>query len=592
MLNRMRTSSTFLILAFLLASLTSAPPALAARPTPEAAGTRSETGSPQARTAGEPAQTSAFKVFIRGVQIGTEQATVSRSGTDWVIASTSAAGPPLALTLRRAEIRYTSDWRPLSVALEGHSRDQPIDVQTTFAGTEARSRVLQDGSTVEKTDRVSPGVVVLPNHFFAAYTGLAVRLESTAPGDEVRVYVAPRAEIGVVLESVGEQRLQTADRSFVVRRYRIGIRNPGATLTAEVWAEHGGRLVRFSIPSVSLDVVREDAASVAARAQPFHRDGDEDARIPAAGFSLAATISRPRPRPPSQPGTTNRPESERLPAVVLVAGSGARDRDEVVTGIPLFGHFASALADAGLLVVRYDRRGVGQSGGRPESATLQDYADDVRAVVRYLAERQDVDPKRISLVGHGEGAWVAMLAASREKKVARLAVLAAAATSGGDLVVVQQRRTLDRGSFSEAEKHVKIELQKKIHQAVLTGAGWDDIPAELRKQADTPWFASFLAFDPARVMPRVSQPILIVHGELDRQVEPASADQLAALARARKKSGGEEVVKIPGVNHLLVPATTGEVAEYTSLTEAELSPSATEAITAWLASDGKPKARS
>jgi pimeloyl-ACP methyl ester carboxylesterase len=583
MLNQMRA---FAILS-ILASLPALPgsPSAWSSPTPGVSpGAHAGDAGPQASTDGSPAQAAAFKVFIRGVQIGTEQATVSRSGSDWVISSTSTVGPPMTVTLRRAEIRYTSDWQPLSIALEGTFRDQRMDVQTTFAGTEARSRVLQDGSTVEKSDPVSPGAVALPNHFFAAYTGLAVRLERAAPGSEVRTYVAPRAEIGVLLESVGEQRLQTAGRSFVARRYRVAMRNPGATLTGEVWAEPGGRLVRFSLPSVSLDVVREDVASVAARVQTLHRDGDEDARIPAAGFSLAATISRPPPAAGSRPApATARPEKERWPAIVLVAGSNAMDRDEVVTGIPLFGHFASALADAGFLVVRYDRRGVGQSGGRPESATMQDYADDVRAVVRYLADRRDVDPKRIAVVGHGDGAWIAMLAASREKKVGRLVLLSAPSTGGGDLVLAQQRQALDRGSFSEAEKQAKIELQKKIHHAVLTGGGWEDIPPELRKQADTPWFASFLAFDPARVVPRLSQPVLIVQGELDRTIGPDSADKLAALARARKKSPGEEVAKIPGANYLLVPATPREITEYTSLTGATPSPDVTSAVTTWLA---------
>ena len=67
--------------------------------------------------------------------------------------------------------------------------------------------------------------------------------------------------------------------------------------------------------------------------------------------------------------------------------------------------------------MRYDKRGYGQSGGRAESATIQDYAEDVRAVVRWLLQRKDVDPKRIAVVGHSEGAWVALLAASRERRI-------------------------------------------------------------------------------------------------------------------------------------------------------------------------------
>ena len=58
------------------------------------------------------------------------------------------------------------------------------------------------------------------------------------------------------------------------------------------------------------------------------------------------------------------------------------------------------------------------------------------------------------------------------------------------------------------------------------------------------------------------QPVLMVQGELDTQVQPHHADKLAAFARARKGTKAlVEVVKVPGVNHLLVPAKTGDVAD-------------------------------
>src|SRR6185503_9750929 len=128
---------------------------------------------------------------------------------------------------------------------------------------------------------------------------------------------------------------------------------------------------------------------------------------------------------------------------------------------------AGSLAREDFLVLRYDKRGVGQSGGRSERATLQDYADDLMAAVKWLAKRQDVDPRRIAVVGHSEGVAVALLA--------------------------------------------------------------------VREQADSTWFRSLLLFDPAKVMPKVKQPMLIVQGDLDMQVPAHHADTLAKLARARKK---------------------------------------------------------
>ena len=95
-------------------------------------------------------------------------------------------------------------------------------------------------------------------------------------------------------------------------------------------------------------------------------------------------------------------------------------------------------------------------------------------------------------------------------------------------------------------------------------------------------FASLLAFDPSEVMEKVKQPVLIIHGELDTQVPAHHADKLAELARGRKKAAAVEVKRLPSINHLLVRATTGEVAEYGVLTERAITPEAGEAIAVWL----------
>ena len=137
-----------------------------------------------------------------------------------------------------------------------------------------------------------------------------------------------------------------------------------------------------------------------------------------------------------------------MPAVILLAGPGAADRDGIVAGIPTLGQLAGAIADAGFLAVRYDKRGYGQSGGRAESATLSDYADDARSVFTWLRNRRDVDPDRIAVLGHSEGAWVALLAASRERRIAGVVAIAAPSSTGAELVLEQQRYVLDQSKAS------------------------------------------------------------------------------------------------------------------------------------------------
>lgn len=298
---------------------------------------------------------------------------------------------------------------------------------------------------------------------------------------------------------------------------------------------------------------------------------DADVQIPANGFHLAGTLTTP-------PAVADRLRS---PAILLIGGSGRTDRDETVAGVAIFAQLARALADDGFIVLRYDKRGVGQSGGRTESATLSDYADDVIAAVKWLSKRKDVDPKRIVLCGHSEGGAVALIAASREKKIDAVVTIAAPGSTGAELILAQQQHALDRLKVSDEEKEAKVALQKKIQSAVVNGNGWEGVPDDLRRQADTPWFRSLLLYDPAQILPKVSQPLLVIQGDLDTQVPPAQADRLGELGKSRKKSPPTEVVHLPGINHLLLPAKTGEATD-TSPSGSSVSPKVTETIAGWI----------
>src|SRR5205085_12177000 len=113
------------------------------------------------------------------------------------------------------------------------------------------------------------------------------------------------------------------------------------------------------------------------------------------------------------------------------------------------------------------------------------------------------------------------------------------------------------------ERQAKIDEQKKINDAVV-GGNLSQLPPNVRRMVDNGEAQSLFASDPEKLIKDVRQPILIVQGELDAQVEAKNADLLAAMAKKRK-SGTVEVVKLPGVNHLLTTATTGDVDEYASL---------------------------
>jgi hypothetical protein len=66
-------------------------------------------------------------------------------------------------------------------------------------------------------------------------------------------------------------------------------------------------------------------------------------------------------------------------------------------------------------------------------------------------------------------------------------------------------------------------------------------------------------------------------------VAPHHADKLVEMARARKRQVASDLVKVPDVNHLLVPAKTGGFDEYATLSGEKLSPAIASAISTWLA---------
>jgi pimeloyl-ACP methyl ester carboxylesterase len=511
-----------------------------------------------------------FTLFVSGVRAGTEHVRIARAGSTWVISST-ARFDALNVIVNRFEVKYTADWQPIELHIEATQAGRPLALATSFGMTTAINEMTQNGTTTSKTDQVSARTIVLPNSLYAGYEALAARLAETQPGTELHAYVVPQTEIGVTVKSVTAEQLPSPAGVLAVRRYEVVFQNPAGPLAASVTIDDRARLVRLDIPSANLRLVRSELAGVATRSQPVRNATDTDAIIPAPGFTLAGSMTMPQ-------GTGRL----RHPAVVLVAGSGSVDRDEVVAGIPIFAQLAEALAEQGFVVLRYDKRGVGQSGGRSERVTLQDYADDLTATVKWLAKRKDIDPRRIAVAGHSEGGAVAMLTAAREKQIGSLILIATLGTPGSELILEQQRHTLDLMKAPDAERQSKIELQKRIQAAVVTDKGWESIPPELRSQADSTWFRSFLLFDPATVVPKIKQPILIIQGDLDRYVFPHHADKLAALARARKKPAPVEVLHLPDINHLLAPAKTGEVSEYDSLPERTISPAVAKAIVDWL----------
>ena len=332
------------------------------------------------------------------------------------------------------------------------------------------------------------------------------------------------------------------------------------------------RSLHLSAALVALAIVAPTLALAEYAATAQAAPVDTEAFVPANGFNLGATVTMPAA------------SAARFPAVVLAAGPGLQDRDYAIAGVAIFRQLAQALGRAGYLVVRYDGRNVGASGGRADTAGVSEYAEDAVAVVNWLRRRRDVDTNHVAIVGYAETAAIALTAASHDDHIKAVVLLAAAGTQGRDLVLEQQRHLLARSRLPDAERAARIDLQQQIVDAAITGVAAATLPPEARAVARSAWFKSWLLFDPAKVMPEVDQPILLVTGALDTEMPPVQTARIEALARSRHDSaaGRTHAVIVPDVNHLLVAAATGERDEYASLAGRELSPALGDAVSSWL----------
>lgn len=335
-------------------------------------------------------------------------------------------------------------------------------------------------------------------------------------------------------------------------------------------------------------------------------------RVTSGNVTLAGTLTMPNGQGP-------------FPAVVLIPDSGRENRDDELFGFKGFERIADHLTTRGIAVLRCDGRGVGGSTGDPKAMTPADFADDAEAQVRFLRQRQDIQPNRIGLLGHGEGAVAAARVAARSKDVAFLVLMGGAAVPGDKLTLAQIEAAQRIHNLPAAARAEEIDLWKRVFQAVRSGESIDPIVAEVKAralrdleaarkraeeemarlpkdqqrpvpdtsrtvaaavdaqfaQARTPWFRAFLDDDPAAALSKVTVPVLALFGELDTQA-PVPLNRPAMEAALQKAGNKDVTVKVfPLANHLFIPALSGSVEEYPLLPKV-FAPTFLDTLSAWM----------
>jgi hypothetical protein len=191
----------------------------------------------------------------------------------------------------------------------------------------------------------------------------------------------------------------------------------------------------------------------------------------------------------------------RHPAVAIVHGGGAVPRAAAGAMAPYF-------ASLGFVVLAYDKRGVGQSGGRypgelATAAAIDVLAGDAEAAARFLAAQPEVDPARVGLTGASQAGWIMPLAASREPAVRFLVLLVSPTLTQGAVDLYDQ---LTGGGAARPSRPL-AEIEAQVRRT--PPSGFDPMPAIRALRIPALWlYGGNDLTVPARLCIEVLQPLV------------------------------------------------------------------------------------
>lgn len=328
-----------------------------------------------------------------------------------------------------------------------------------------------------------------------------------------------------------------------------------------------------------------------------------DLKVAVDGGELACTLALPATASKERPA----------PAVIMRTGSGAQDRDETLFEHKPFLLLADALARAGVASLRCDDRGAGNSVAARRDDDLAVFLADAKATLAALASRDEIDPTKVGVLGHSEGAMTAaeLIGGATDGppidtpkgpvRPAFAVLLAGPGRSGREILVHQNRElilgqggtpeqaeavaTAADGLFLafEADADTLAARAGALADATLAAAGPNPpeprelLVARFQALSKEPWMRSFVKNDPRPHLAKASVPVLALFGDKDTQVPKSDAEALRKAA-----SDKVEIEVIPNVNHLFQPARTGTASEY-ALIETTMEPAVLARITTWVA---------
>jgi uncharacterized protein len=274
-------------------------------------------------------------------------------------------------------------------------------------------------------------------------------------------------------------------------------------------------------------------------------------------------------------------------AALLLPGSGKSDRDSnarlpfgQVLRIGVSKAIADALEPAGVSSLRYDKRGVGASGGADNGVGMPQRLSDAHAALRWLAGRAAGLP--LLVFGLSEGTYYAAQLAAADTRVSGIVLIGGSVRRGDEVLAYQTAAVADRLPASarlilRLMRTDAIRAQRKNMDKILASTA--DVIRVQGNKVNARWFRDFCAYEPGEALAEVTVPVLAITGEHDLQVPPADVDAIGRLVR-----GPFEGHVVHDLSHLLRPdpASVGPRG-YRRAVRQPVSPEVLTLITNWVA---------
>lgn len=424
---------------------------------------------------------------------------------------------------------------------------------------------------------------------------IGLHVEKSGDGYSAKIDSITQNAMGIPVASFAKKGdAYVADAKVIGATYTATLVGTGTErkLTGE-WAQGGMKLPLEMQPVDKIEGPKRPQMPKA----PFPYDAEEVSIQSTGDVTLAGTLTLPKSKGPHA-------------VAIMITGSGGQDRDESLAGHKPFLVIADHLTRNGLAVLRYDDRGIAKSTGDFAKATSKDFADDVRAAISFLKARDDIDAKRIGLIGHSEGGLIApMVASGPGGKSVAFSILLAPPTVPIDAIIVHQQKLIGQAEGQAADVDVNGEFLSKVFAIVrahdepakwapeiakVAEEIWPRFSEEGRKASGlgakgiakqasdmiTPWMVYLLGHDPKPALEAMHGDVLALFGGKDLQVDPAQnlPPMTAAFAGRERKP---KIVTLADHNHLFQRCKTGSPTEYAEIEET-FSGEALAAMTDWL----------